>query len=416
MPRARRVRYISDEDDDEDETPGSRRRDDDEDDPPKRKKPRKKRRRSAGFSLSWTKINLALLGADLVLAVLGFMAWGAYGEVGFALPILAQLLFGVLFYAIGRIVTIVVAFMDSVAQGILVLLVPLYSLYYLCKNPASHGPFCLGVVGILYMGTGIGEDALIELRSGRLPEQVQADPPPQVRPPQVEIGRQPFQPFQPAPNLRPPVAQPRQPVRPQQPPPVTAAEIDQMLADIETGDGTRSNVSARRLSETKPIAEFQPKVIARAAVGAKSPNKWNREASRSVLVSWAIEKDIPLLIEIGNTLKGGDLGVFAMGLGKFKDERLIPTIVRGVREPDGGGFAARGLRDAGPIAEPLTLPLLKEKGFYTLLFVLEALSDVGTEKSLPALQAIVDANRGDSRHINQARQAIADIRRRLNKG
>ena len=88
---------------------------------------------------------------------------------------------------------------------------------------------------------------------------------------------------------------------------------------------------------------------------------------------------------------------------------------RGVRNSDGGGFAARGLREAGPVAEPYTLPLLKEKGFFTVLFALEALSEVGTEAGLPAIQEIADSNRVDVRHRDQARQAIADIRRRLGK-
>ena len=67
--------------------------------------------------------------------------------------------------------------------------------------------------------------------------------------------------------------------------------------------------------------------------------------------------------------------------------------------------------------EPFTLPLLKEGILHGSLPALEAL-DVGTEASLPAAQQIVTRtrDRGDSRHINQARQAIADIPQAAEQG
>jgi hypothetical protein len=427
-PVRRRARRVPDDDEDDDYAPRSRRRveddDDDYDDPPRRRNVRKKRRRSRSAPFTWTRFNLGMLLGNFALAFVWLLLWLAFGSGIVEVPMFFQALAGILMYLGGMVLFLVFAFRDDVVDGILVLLVPFYAFYYLCKSPAGHGPFCMSLASLVIFGTVIGERALMDWRAGRFGGM--GRPAPQV---QLNLERRPFEgrafeprPLQPAPFPPAPVERPRDP----QPPPapkvptpqeaeqLLAAEIDKMLAHLELGDA-RSSVSARELRLMKPIPEYQPKVIAKAAIAAKSPNASNRKDGISVLTTWASQKDIPLLIEVGNGLQGMELGLFAQNLGKFKDERTIPLIIRGVRDPEGQGFAARGLREAGPVAERFTLPLLKEKRFFTVLFALEALSDIGTEASLPALQQIADSNSVDVRWRNLARKDIEDIRRRLNK-
>ena len=412
-PVRRRVRYVSDDEDDEDDdyAPRSRRRADDDEDRPRRRKVRKKRRRSQGAPFTWTRFNLGMLLGNFALAMIWLLLWLAFGSDIVEVPMFFQALAGILMYLGGIVLFIVFAFMDDIVDGILVLLVPFYAFYYLCKSPASHGPFCMWLASLVIFGTAIGERVLLDWRAGRFGGM--ARPAPQL---QMNFERRPFEgrafeqhreqqapvPQAPAPQPpAPPPPAPPQPPAPKAPTPqeaeqLLAAEIDKMLAHIEVGDA-RSSVSARDLRLIKPIPEYQPKVIAKAAVAAKSPIASNRRDGISVLTAWASPKDIPLLIEVGNGLQGLELGLFAQKLGKFKDERTIPLIIRGVRDPDGQGFAARGLREAGPVAERFTLPLLKEKRFFTVFYAIEALSDVGTEASLPALQQIADSNSVDVR-------------------
>lgn len=141
---------------DDDAAPPRRRpapRDDDDDDipdaeidAPRRKKKKKKRRRSSsessGLPLGLDYFWLALIG----LLVLGLPIIGL--SLIFPPAALAGLALGGLASFVGGIWFLMIAFQDDATQGILCLLIPMYSLIYLISNfEETKRPFCLQMAG-----------------------------------------------------------------------------------------------------------------------------------------------------------------------------------------------------------------------------------------------------------------------------
>ncbi|HEY3789330.1 MAG TPA: hypothetical protein VGL71_10770 [Urbifossiella sp.] len=154
-PRSRR--RDNDEDDEDDDRPRRRRRDldddddDDDDDRPRSRAKKKKKRRArsggdgGGFS-SWS-ISSKVVSISAAFCFVCLLFSFLWPPIFFAALGLSY----ILMFA-GGIGMLIVAFNDDVMQGILCLLVPFYSLYYLITHfEECKQPFLIQIGGLLLM-------------------------------------------------------------------------------------------------------------------------------------------------------------------------------------------------------------------------------------------------------------------------
>jgi hypothetical protein len=155
--------------------------------------------------------------------------------------------------------------------------------------------------------------------------------------------------------------------------------IDQALADLQNEQQPwKRGQAADRLAQMKPN-EHRAVVAQRLADVAVGTNEFGRGEAARALAVWATPAQVPALIRC-----------FRNG---------------GTRDS-----AAKALRTVGPAAEKDVIPLVDDQDFGIRTDAMDVLKDIGTERSLPALQAVVDKN--DLSDIGHARDAIAAIRAR----
>ena len=170
-----------DDEDDDDDRPSRRRRrdddddDDDEDDRPWRKKWRKSRARSRSYDSGWD--GGSSRGGGLPFKSAGMVAGVAVGAwlitllISLAVPglVIVPLVIAYLIMLAGGIWFLIIAFSDSVAQGLLCLCVPFYSLIYLISNwDTCKGSFITQMGGfVLYIITAVvGGSAFVDADDG----------------------------------------------------------------------------------------------------------------------------------------------------------------------------------------------------------------------------------------------------------
>lgn len=150
---APRARPVDDEDDDEPPPRRARRDEDDEDDePPRRLKKKKKKKRKSGESIfsAVDPIVLGLIGAGALWLIALILA--------FFVPVLSVIpmgLGGVLMFA-GSIWLLVIAFQDSIGQGILCLICGIYQLIYAITHfDECKKAILIYAVGLVMWGVGL---------------------------------------------------------------------------------------------------------------------------------------------------------------------------------------------------------------------------------------------------------------------
>jgi hypothetical protein len=95
-------------------------------------------------------------------------------------------------------------------------------------------------------------------------------------------------------------------------------------------------------------------------------------------------------------------------IGKFRDERTLVPVLRCFQEDPTRGPAAQAVRDMGAMVEKEVLALLEIRDVGPLRRdVVDVLKDIGTQQSVPALQAV--AARKDGGLARSAREALNAI-------
>ncbi|HEX3316281.1 MAG TPA: hypothetical protein VHR72_15390, partial [Gemmataceae bacterium] len=295
----------------------------------------------------------------------------------------------------GGIMFIVVAFLDDVIEGLLVLFIPIYAIVYLCKNPETQGWFCLSLVSWVCLFTAVGESAISQFgdrarQNAPAFQQAQFQPPLVQRPIQPPVQQPVQQPVQR------PVAPPSPPVAGPVAPNVTGnPQLDKLLADLESEDRQRVLSATSDLFLMPMLPEHQPKVFAKLIAIAKAPfdlkRNYQRIAAEAVLRKWSTKNDIPALLELrkGSDPEGIDISRLLDIVEPFHDERTIPLAIEAMRLKVPKAKALAALRTMGSKPEPFVLPLLKESNPVLVLEAIYLLRDIGTSASIPALQPLV---------------------------
>jgi hypothetical protein len=135
-----------------------------------------------------------------------------------------------------------------------------------------------------------------------------------------------------------------------------------------------------------------------------------------IMGNWAAAEDVPLLIDMLSRRQQNDLnrnGPLIRALGRLKDQRALDVLGDCLGDFFNRGDAANALRAFGPAAEKVVLKQIHHQDWQTQKLVCNVLAAIGTEASLPSLEAVVA-----SRNIlvdNEAKAAILAIKARQRK-
>jgi hypothetical protein len=258
------------------------------------------------------------------------------------------------------------------------LLVLISQIYYTWQRPKTLGLWLfLELFGIVFLVTGLLTAKIVDpppYPGYRPPAQASAGGRPGSAPVAAGAGRYAAGP---APGAS------AAPAAPEVPRVTGDPEIDRALADL-TDEKNPPNHSrgANRLAESRPDERYRAVVAQKLAEAAEGPVEFGRGESMKALETWATRAQVPALIRC-----------FRNG---------------GLRDK-----AARALRTVGQPAEKDVRGLLDDPDLGIREEAIGVLHDIGTEDSVPALQAVVDRNEAFTH--DKARDAIATIRARAGK-
>jgi HEAT repeat protein len=140
-----------------------------------------------------------------------------------------------------------------------------------------------------------------------------------------------------------------------------------------------------------PPNQHRAVVAKRLVELAKQRGQHNRGPVLRALGTWGTVDEVPFLAEIAlgkNDPFGRKDAIDA--LGKLREPQSLKTLIACFRDSGTRDAAEKAPRKFGPPAEPEVLPLLNEMGIKRE--ALRLLKDIGTQQSVPALQALVASN------------------------
>jgi predicted Zn finger-like uncharacterized protein len=190
-------------------------------------------------------------------------------------------------------------------------------------------------------------------------------------------------------------------------PPDNADPITLELYHLTSPSNNRRMHGVRRLKDLQPDARREEASRALAAL-LPGANQFDRDVILETLGVWGTKETLPILLDA--VRKPETRRAALQGLGRLKDESTLEPIAECLGEADGRGEAAQALKAFGPAAEDTVLKRLNHAEQQVRELACQILKDIGTQKSLPALQRIVDNKERGMEFW--AKVAIEDIKRR----
>ena len=210
-------------------------------------------------------------------------------------------------------------------------------------------------------------------------------------------------------------------------PPVPAPRVEgdvffeKTFAELDDANHFKRKAALERLATMKPNdqrAKVARKLVEIMQVNEKSL-RWLAVAALGV---WGSENEVPDLIKaIEHPDDAWTRKEALKVIGRFKDARSLPAVIRSFRESQTRGDAGQALREMGAMAEKDVLAIVNEPPDIQIVFLkrdaIELLADIGTQKSVPVLRKVVASNdfHERARLVEPAKKALAAIDARKKK-
>jgi hypothetical protein len=388
--------------------------DDDEDDKPKQSSSsiRKKKSKQKNEYLSF--LPLLLIFPLLLCPVLAYLH-----RIGAAVGLLFGLVVAITAFVMGHVIAKRKGLTTIDDMPWIVQRMPIVQLFfqfqYAFHYPREIGPWvAVSVLAtVVAIASGVLGEGRAAMESRRAHQEI-ADRQVNFKPPEKDknVGGNPWQEKNPPQDNPPPFnKQPKndQPFAPQ----VTGdAGLDSLLADMDSKNPFVAEKAAKTLAAMQPN-QHQATVAKGLAERTLRAGEIQRDSFILALGTWATPAEVPALIQIVNTNAISGLRPAFDALGRLKDERALPALMRHLKSPLNREPVANALRQYGPAAENALLPLLYDKDFFMRQAAANTLKDIGTQQSLPALQKIAASN--DPFLNRQAQEAVNAIQARTKK-
>jgi hypothetical protein len=203
------------------------------------------------------------------------------------------------------------------------------------------------------------------------------------------------------------------PPRPQE---IPAADVTKLVADLQSDNpGIRQN-AARELAMSGRSLKATPEVLGLAVKLSTDRDDTLREAGQTLLANYGTSEQVPQMLRA--LKEASEVSVrmaLAKGMGRLGDPRgaepLAELIATG--QSDQTSFykhntpVTEALVKIGPPAERAVLALLKEKHSDTRILACNVLKEIGSKKSLPALEELT----GNS--VKEVSEAAAEAARSI---
>jgi DNA-directed RNA polymerase subunit RPC12/RpoP len=245
-------------------------------------------------------------------------------------------------------------------------------IYFLFRYPFAYPKLLVCWVGLIFLGIAMG------ITGGFL-----ADRGDRMKPPPVVVSHVP-----PAPHV------------------TGDSEIDRVLADLGNANPNACRVAAEKLATMKPD-EHQAVVAQKLAGLADARDDATRNAVVQALGTWATPAEMPVLIRSLNHPNVPTRRAALQVIGKFQDPQSLAPVVGCLQDIRTRDLAEKTLKEMGPMAEKGVLPLLNDQDGFLRLSAVKVLKDVGSQASVPALQAL--ANSDDIVLKGPAQEALTAI-------
>ena len=188
------------------------------------------------------------------------------------------------------------------------------------------------------------------------------------------------------------------------------AALDKTLADLADQDGKRFKPAIDSLIAMAPN-KHRSVVAQHLAEQLRTSPVYNRTTLLRALGIWATAQEIPVLIKMLSDQDINTRNETLEVLSKLKDGRAAGPMAQCLLEVSTQNAAEKSLKAMGPIAEREVIPLLKDKDQGVRWAAIRVLKDIGTQESVPVLQAAAASN--DQRAL--AQEALAAIAERSKK-
>lgn len=198
------------------------------------------------------------------------------------------------------------------------------------------------------------------------------------------------------------------------------ADLDGALADLRGNDANRQIAAARWLARG-PVDKARRAEVAKALEPLLDDrNAGVRVAGMRAMEVWAGAENVPAILRLLDSnptgFEGDECRKRAIDtLVKLKDARGGPAVARNFKNPFEREWTRRSLIALGPDAEDAVLPYLEDPDWGVRVEACHTLKQIGTRKSLPALQAALDGTKkmyGGYRDVAAAKEAIDAIQAR----
>jgi HEAT repeat protein len=185
------------------------------------------------------------------------------------------------------------------------------------------------------------------------------------------------------------------------------AELDKVLADLASKNGSTQRAAAERLSKAFPVVHRRAEVAHALESLTTDWQFFVRQSVAHALTVWAVPENVPALIKmLDDTLPG--IRTEAMdALATLKDERGAQAVAQKLPMSPDRGHATKALEAMGPVAQKAVLPFLTDRDAQVRLEACHILKTIGTQESVAGLQTA--AQDKDRRVVQAAQEAIRAV-------
>ena len=316
-------------------------------------RPKKKKKKSPPSALaSWVAV-LARLDTSLKiivgLAIVALMLSCIHPTL-YVVPAV----YGGILVLLGSVLFLIVVFNDSPFELLMCMFLPFYSLYYVVTHwDETKSALMLQVFGIVVCVSFLCAMPLHMLVYGTRGPLAGVDGPNNAKPGDASKAR-----------------------------------VNRLLTDLAGEDPLNRKKAAEDLAKIKPN-DRQPEVAKKLLEAAGHKDFFTRGSAFTALLVWASPDQIPEFIAMLKH-KEADVRQGAIkALGNFRDDpRVIQPVAQSLAEFFTRDQAKLLLIKIGPKAEKDVLSMLDTKDELQRRAVLEVLQEIGTQESLPALEAL----------------------------
>ena len=188
-----------------------------------------------------------------------------------------------------------------------------------------------------------------------------------------------------------------------------AALLTQGVADLKAVDGETRHLAAEWLARARVDADRQKEVALALDPLLADGYPQAREAAAKALGTWATADNVPSLVR---ALQSPDRRAWQVKdrvlevLGNLKDARAAAPVAALLTNLPDRGRAKQCLIALGPVAEADVIPYLTNADLGVRHDAARILGEIGTRKSLPALDRAGRLDRGMTGEVRQAAQKI----------